>query len=104
MLVEQCPRRDQKAGRADTALQGGVFEELLLQRMQPLRPGQALNGRHRLALDLDAEDETGVDQPAIEDDVARAAVAVVAAFLAAGQPQLVAQHFKETLARLAEEL
>ena len=81
-----------------------VLQELLLQRMQPLRRGHALDGRDRPALDLDAEHQAGVDQPAVEHDVAGAAVAVVAAFLAAGQAQLVAQHFEQALPRLAQEL
>ena len=37
ILVEQRFRRDQKAGRADSALKRGVFEEFLLQRVQAFR-------------------------------------------------------------------
>src|SRR5438105_95519 len=57
-----------------------------------------------LALDLGGHDQATVDESAIEDDIARAAVAVVAALLGAGQLQLVAEHFKQAVAWLAEEI
>jgi len=56
------------------------------------------------ALYLYAQHQARVDQTAVEQDVARTAVAVVAAFFAASQTQLVAQHFEQTLARLAQKL
>ena len=105
LLLQQRLGGDDEARRADAALQGRVFQELLLQRVQPLRrrrrPSMVVTA---LPCDLDAQDQAGIDQPAVQDDVAGAAVAVVAAFLRAGQPQLVAQHFEQALPRLAEEL
>src|SRR5207249_1375382 len=42
------------AGRAVAALQRVVVDERLLQRVQPaVRPGDAFDGRHGLAADLD---------------------------------------------------
>src|SRR5438067_978707 len=72
--------------------------------MQALGTGNAFDGGHGPALDLDAEDQTGVDQSAIEEHIAGAAVAVVATLLGAGQAQLIAQHFEEALPGFAQEL
>ena len=63
------------------------FEERLLQRVQLAVRGDAFDRRHRLALDLGAEHAARVDEPAVENDAAGAAVAVVAAFLGAGQAE-----------------
>ena len=52
---------------------------------------------------FDAQHQAGVDDAAVEDHGAGAAVAVVAAFLGAGQPDDVAQAFEQALARLAEK-
>ena len=57
-----------------------------------------------VALRLDPEHQARVDRAAVEDHAAGAAVAGVAAFLAAGQPQHVAQNLEQALARLAQEL
>jgi hypothetical protein len=72
--------------------------------MQSRRWSDPLNARDRLALHLGGEHQAGVDQPAVEQDVAGAAVTVVAPLLAAGQAEVVAEDFKEALPRLAEEL
>ena len=106
IFVEQRLCRDEKAWRADAALKRGIFEESFLERMKlaPALRSNPLHGRDVAALGLDGEDEAGVDEASIEDDVARAAVAIVAAFFYARQSQLVAQHFEQALARLAEEL
>src|SRR5262249_12515934 len=84
VLLQQCLGGDDEAWRANATLQSRVLEELLLERVQPLRRRDALDRGHRFALYLGAEDEAGVDEPAFEDDIARAAVTIVAAFLAAG--------------------
>jgi hypothetical protein len=72
--------------------------------MQAVLRRDAFDGRDALAFDLGGHDEATVDEPPVENDVARAAVAIVAAFLRAGQLQLVAQRFEEAHARLAKEL
>ena len=57
-----------------------------------------------LPLRLARPAQAGADQPAVERDAARAAVAGGAAFLGAGQAQLVAQHVEQRVLRLAQEL
>jgi hypothetical protein len=81
-----------------------VLEELLLQRMQRLALGHALDGLDAAAAHLAAEHEARAHQPAVERDAAGAAVAGGAAFLAAGHVQRVAQDVEQRLLRLAEEL
>ena len=58
-MVEQCLGGHEEAGRADTALQGGAFEERLLQRMQmiavnPVGGGQTLDREQVTTLGLGA--------------------------------------------------
>src|SRR5437667_9669475 len=72
--------------------------------MERLRAGDPLDACHRPALDLNAENQAGVDQAAVEEDIASAAIAVIAPFLAAGETQLVPEDLEEALPRLAEEL
>ena len=81
-----------------------MLEELLLQRMQLGALRHALDGLDRAALGLGAEHQAGADQAAVEQHAAGAAVAGRAAFLAAGQVELVAQHVEQGLLGLAEEL
>src|SRR4051812_23700989 len=104
VLVEQRLGRDDKARRAEAALQRRVFEEFLLHRMQLVAFGDALDRRDLAALGLDAEHQARAHDLAVGDDRAGAAIARAAAFLAAGQAELVAQHVEHGLLRLAEIL
>src|ERR1043166_65419 len=102
--LQERLRRDDETWRANPALQSGVLEELLLKWVQILRRCDALDRRDLLALNLDAENEARVDEPAIEHHIARAAVAVVAPFLGPGQMQLITEHLEQALARLAQDV
>jgi hypothetical protein len=55
-------------------------------------------------LRLERQDDAGVYEPAVEDHVAGAAVAIVAALLGPGEPQLVAEDLQEALPRLTEKI
>src|SRR5260370_23045713 len=91
VLIQKCLGGDDEAGSAYAALQGRAFEETLLQGVQALRSGDALDGCDVPALDFGGHDQTRVDKAAVEDDVASPAVAVVATLLGACQAQLIAQ-------------
>jgi hypothetical protein len=93
-----------KAGRANAALKGGVFQKLLLKGMEPSGRGDALDGDDGPPLGLDCQDQAGVDQHAVQDDVASAAIAAAAPFFGACQPQLFSQHFQQALPRLTQKL
>ncbi|MEJ2211151.1 MAG: hypothetical protein P8129_19210 [Anaerolineae bacterium] len=86
----------QQAGGAKAALHRAVLDEGLLQGMQLARlapPGsQALDGQHLLALGPAGGPDAGPYGLAVQQDDARAAQAVAAADLGAGEAQIVAQH------------
>src|SRR5262249_609145 len=102
--LEQRLAGHQEARRADAALERCMLEELLLQRMELLALGQALDRLDAPAADLAAQHETGADQAAVERHAAGAAVAGGTAFLAAGEIQGVAQDVEEGFFGVAEEL
>ena len=85
-------------------MEGGVFEEGLLEGVEAAGGGHALDGLDLAALGFDAEDQAGIDDAAVEHDGAGAAVAVVAALFGAGHTEDVAQNFQQALARFAEEI
>ena len=82
--IQQGLGGDDEAGCADAALQGGMIQELLLDGMQAFGRGNALDSEYGLAFCLDRQHQAGVDQHAVQDDAAGAAVAVVAALFSAG--------------------
>jgi len=103
ILVEQCFGGDQKAGRADSALQSGSFEEALLKGVQMTMHGHSFNRLQRCPFGFHREHDATIHGHAIHDYGAGAAVAIIATFLRSGQPQLVAENLQETLPRFAEE-
>jgi hypothetical protein len=94
VLIEQRLGCHDEARRADAALQRRVFEEASAAAGAAHALGDPLDRGRSRPFGLDAEHQAGVHQLAVEDDVAGAAVAVVAAFLGAGQAQLIAQHIE----------
>src|SRR5205814_2248873 len=89
---------------ADAALEGGLLEERLLERMEVVTLGDALDRRDCGAFGFDAEHAAGVHEAAVDDDRAGSTVAVVAAFLGAGQSELVVEDFEHALAGFTEEV
>ena len=88
-------RRADLAGGAVAALEAVVLEEGLLQRVQLVAVGQALDGGDLGAVGGDREHQAGVDAAAVEQDGAGAALAVVAALLGAGQIEVLAQGVEQ---------
>jgi len=66
--------------------------------------GHALDGLDLDALRLGRKHQAGADQPAVDHDAAGAAVTRAAAFLAAGESEIVAQDIKQGLVGVAQEL
>src|SRR2546426_2689973 len=102
--LEQGLAGHEKSRRADAALERGVLEKALLQRMEGLALGHALDRLDPSAPDLAAQHEARAHEPAVQRDAAGTTVAGRAAFLAAGQVQGVAEHVQQRFLRLAEEL
>src|SRR5919108_2367435 len=88
IAVEQGFRGDQEARRTDAALQGGMLQKFLLQRMQLLAVRHALNGLDRAALGFGRQHQAGADQAVPQHHAAGPTAARAAAFLAAGELQL----------------
>src|SRR5439155_10024526 len=103
-LREEGPRGHQEAGGADATLERGGLQESLLERMERLALGHALDGLDLLPVRLAAKHEARADEPAVQRDAAGAAVAGGATFLAAREMQRVAEHVEQRLLGLAEEL
>ena len=103
-LVQQGFGADDEPWRADPALQGGIFKETLLQGMQPGVDCDSLNRGDLCPFGFDGQNQTAIDRQTVQEHGTCSAVAVVAAFLGTGEPERVAQHIKQALARLAKEL
>ncbi len=110
--IEVRLRGHEHARRADAALCAARLEEGLLERAQRARGsaalGQAFDRPELRAIGLADRHEAAVDHLAVEDDRAGAALALAAAFLGAGEAEVLAQHVEEAahaghgdLARLA---
>src|SRR5215470_8761957 len=68
-------------------------------RVQQRAVRQALDGGHPARIALPGGDQARVDDLAVEDHGARAALALAAALLGAGQPEILAQHVEQPLPR-----
>ena len=66
-----------------------------LQRMQVFGGAQAFNRRYPITLVHDSQRQTGVNSPAVDDHGAGPALAMIAAFLGAGQMQMIPQGIEE---------
>src|SRR5207237_9663326 len=96
---EEPVRGDDHPRRADAALRPAAIEEALLHRRQLAASGDAFHCQHRRALDLADGDETGIDQLAVDQHRAGAALALAAAFFRAGEAEIFAQDVEQTFQR-----
>ena len=104
IVAQQIERGHQHARRAEAALQAVVLAERLLQRVERRRPRQPLDRRHLGAVGLHGEHQARARGLAVDQDRARAADAVLASDVRAGEPEVLAQEVREQLARLAPPL
>jgi hypothetical protein len=89
---------DDQAGGAEAALDGAGLHERLLDRVEGVAVGQALDRDDLGALGLAGQDQAGADQDAVQVDGAGAALALLAGVLGAGQAEALAQHVQQALA------
>src|SRR5919204_3007129 len=76
---EQVARREELAGQAEAALESVLVPERLLDRVQLLAGGEALDRRDLCAVGAGGEDQARLHDAAVARDGAGAAVAVLAA-------------------------
>lgn len=81
-----------------------MLQEFLLEDVQPIWRGQALDRLDGFALSLHPQHETRAKRAAIDDHGAGTAVSSQAPFLAAGQLEYIPQNLEQALARLTQEL
>lgn len=97
-VAEVDPRIDdrlqchQKTGRAEPALQSMTFIERALQRVELTVLGETFDSPQAVPIGLNCEHHAGAHRFTIEKHCARAAHAVFAADMRAGQSQLVADE------------
>ena len=94
-LRDEARGRADLTGRAVAALECVVVDEGLLQRMQRAVGGEPLDGGDLGAVLHDDQRQAGIDAPAVDQDRAGAALALIAALLGAGQIETVAQRVEQ---------
>src|SRR5258706_4635802 len=100
VLHEQRLSRHDLFRGAEAALPPVVLDEGLLDRVELVALGQPLDGEDLLAVHPDRELAARIDIAPADDDRAGAALAAVAADARAGEPELVAENFRQRLAVL----
>ncbi len=99
-VSQKCLRADQHAGRAETALQRIAPLECLLEVGNDAGIRNAFDGLHLGAVALHGKDEAAAHDLVVDHHGAGAAHALLAADMAAGQPQILAQEIDQRLAGL----
>ena len=96
---EQVVGGEDHAWGADAALGSAVLEEALLDGVElfAVGGGEAFDGGDLRAFSLEDRDEAGVDEFAVHEDGAGAALAFAAAFLGAGEVEVLAEDVEEAL-------
>src|SRR5438552_18900095 len=112
MLAQELEQRGEHARRAEAALQAVTIAKGFLEGMESSRRwGDAFNRGDVATVRLDCKKQAGARRAAVEEDGARAAHAVLAADVRAGELELMAQEIGERepvldagLVRLAVDL
>jgi len=90
VILQESVNCHEEARRAKTTLKPMMIVECLLQWMKGSVDSKALNGRDLGAIFHNRERQTGVDPPSLDQNGTRTALAVIAAFLCAGQLEAIA--------------
>ena len=77
-----------------------MLDERRLHRMQLVAVRETFDRRDLVAFVRDREAEAGINAPAIHEDGARTALAVIATFLRTGEMQMLAQRIEQRDARI----
>ena len=96
--LEQIRRGDDETGSAEAALHRSRLDEGLLNGMKQVAVGQALDGRHVVAVGLHGQDEAGTDEHPVEQHRTGPALALLAGVLRPGITELLAQGEQQRLA------
>ena len=102
-LLNGADGREDLPGRAVAALKPIAVQEGGLHRVKLVACGEAFNRDDVLALARRRQRQTGQDTLAVDDDRARAARALIASLLRAGQTEHVAESVQQRQARESTE-
>src|SRR5947209_1174277 len=100
---EEADGGEHHARRADAALRAAALDHRALHGVEALAVGDAFDRGYPRALGLRDGDEATVDQLAVHDDGARAALALAAALLRAGEFQPLPQRVEQARQRVGFE-
>jgi hypothetical protein len=103
-LLQQGFGGQNHAGRAKATLSAAVIDKSLLHRMQRIVCAQPLNGYHLTPVGFEAENQTGINGLAIENDGAGATLAFAAPFFGTRIMEFLTQHLQQRLARFDSHL
>jgi hypothetical protein len=104
VLLQQCDRAHDHPGRAVAALESSDFEEGALDRMEVAVAWQSLDGADGMAGRVCRADLTGSNRRTIEEHGTGAACTLAAAWLGAGELELLAEHVEQTPIWLGRQL
>src|SRR6185436_14189497 len=99
--IDDVGRAHRDPRGADAALRAAARDEGALHGVKQLAAREALDGGDLARVALADRDHARVDGLAVEPDRARAALALAAALLGAGEPQVLAQHVEQAAPRRA---
>src|SRR5215217_3000064 len=97
--TEQVVAGHELARNAEAAPDGALLDERRLKPAQPTTVREPLDRLDIPAVRLDGEDKARVDDPIVQPDRTRPALADQAALLRAGQPEVVAQDLEKRVMR-----
>jgi hypothetical protein len=100
---QQIDGRQYHTRRADAALRAAAVDEGLLHSVQLIAGRNAFDSLNGCAFNLCNWNQTTVDDPAIDNDVARATLTFAATFLCPREMQLLTQHVEQTRHRMGFE-
>src|SRR6202022_4191165 len=101
---EQLGARHDHAGRAEAALHRVARPERLLERTEAVGRSEALDGGDARALELDGQEQAAPGAAPVDQHRARAADAVLAAHVGAGEREVFPEEVRERAARLHHAL
>jgi hypothetical protein len=98
---QQIDGRQYHPGSADAALRAAAINEGLLNSVQLIASRNAFDSLNRGAFNLSDWNQATVNDPAIDNDAARATLTFAATFLSSRELQLLTQYVEQTLHRVS---
>jgi hypothetical protein len=99
-VLEQCDRRHDHAGGAETALQTMMLPKGVLHWMQPVDRANSLDRSYLATSDLHGQNRAGLDGVAVQQHGAGATIGRVAAHMSAGEAESLADEVDQEQTRL----